>query len=162
MNLLKKWRNSDRSDGNRTTALTKHDGGSDWFSRMRGEIDQAFDRFWTGDLASLPAFNAWPAVDMSEDEDKLTLRVDVPGLDEKDVDIEISGNLLTIRGSREQEHTDSKHRRRERLSGSFARTVTLPSYVDMAKVEARYDKGVLTLTAPKMPGKGPRRVKVSA
>jgi HSP20 family protein len=176
MNLLKRWRKHENGGGSAggTTALSRRGehGFDDVFSRMRGELDRTFDRLWKdpwsalddsfGLPSTLNTFNAWPAVDVSEDDHAVTLRVDVPGLDEKDLDVEASGNLLTIRGSREEEHADGKHRRRERLTGSFVRTVTLPSYVDASALEARYDKGVLTITAPKQPGKGPRRVKVSS
>lgn len=163
MNILKKWRKNNDGD----TGLAKREGGNRGFlSPFGGGADQLFDRLWKDPWAALnqdlPALAEWPAVDIAEDDQAVTLRVDVPGLDEKDLDIEVSGNLLTIRGSREEEHSDRKHRRRERVSGSFVRTLTLPSYVDTAAIGARYDKGVLTLTAPKVPGKGPRRVTVAA
>jgi HSP20 family protein len=88
--------------------------------------------------------------------------VDVPGINAKDIEVDVSGNLLTVRGSREEEKKSKTGGvwRHERHSGSFLRTVTLPTYVDSAKVEAKYDKGVLTITAPKIPGAGPKRVPV--
>jgi HSP20 family protein len=179
MNLLKRWRGHHRDNGG--NALVKHQGdhrglvkGGD-FRDFRKEIDRVFDRVWRdfdrdpwSALTSLPeqfgSVSNWPAVDVAEDENAVTLRVDVPGLDEKDLDVEVSGNLLTIRGSREDEWSGKKHgvRRRERVSGSFARTITLPSYVDSAKVEAKYEKGTLTVTVPKIPGHGPRRVQVTS
>jgi HSP20 family protein len=115
-------------------------------------------------LSNLSNLSNWPAVDVSEDDNSVTVRCDVPGLDAKDLDVRVSGNLLTVSGSRRDEWSDKKHglRRQERLSGSFSRTITLPSYVDAEKVEARYDKGTLTVSVPKVPGKGPRRVKVTA
>jgi len=182
MNLLKKWRKREHGDGN---ALVKHGrGGEQGLSRpgdfrehFREQIDRAFDRVWKDfdrdpwsalstlpeQLSSLSSWN-WPAVDMAEDDRAITLRVDVPGLDEKDLEVEVSGNLLTVRGSRRDEWDERKHgvRRRERVSGSFARTITLPQYADGANVEARYDKGTLTVTVPKVPGKGPKRVAVTA
>ena len=106
----------------------------------------------------------WPAIDVSEDEKAMTVRCDVPGLDPKDLDVQVSGNVLTVSGSREDEWDGKKHgvHRRERVSGSFSRSVPLPSHVDGSKVEAKYDKGTLTITVPKIPGKGPRRVQVTA
>jgi HSP20 family protein len=108
----------------------------------------------------------WPAVDVSEDESSVTVRCDVPGLDANDLDVEVSGNLLTIRGSRQDEWSDSNKkrgvRRQERVIGSFARTITLPSYVDASNVDAKYEKGTLTLTVPKIPGKCPRRIEVKS
>jgi len=103
----------------------------------------------------------WPAMDVSEDEKAVTFHVDVPGLGPKDVEVEISDGLLSIRGKRQEERTEGDgNSRHERFTGSFTRTVTLPPDVDVAKAEASYDKGVLTVTAPRVPGKGPRRVAV--
>jgi len=121
----------------------------------------AFDRLGE----QLNTLAAWPAVDVSEDDHGVTVRCDVPGLDAKDLDVRVSGNLLTVSGSRHDEWTDKKRggvRRQERVSGSFSRTIPLPSYVDAAKPEAKYEKGTLTVVVPRVPGKGPRRVTVKA
>lgn len=136
-------------------------------SLFRRGIERAFNRTrralehspWTifDDLSS------WPAIDVAEDEKLLTLRVDVPGLKPNEIDVEVSGNLLSIRGERTEELKDEKRGgtyRHERFSGSFSRTVTLPSYVNADKVDAKYDKGVLVLSIPKIPGAGPKRVVV--
>jgi len=177
MNLLKKWRKNNNGNDDTRDALARRDakhgreGGDAFLARMRGELDQTFERFWNDfgrnpwsalNSFDLPALKAWPAVDVAEDERAVTVRADVPGLDERDLDVQVSGNLLTIRGSREEAHEDKARRQHERLTGSFVRTLTLPAYVDPAAVEARYDKGVLTVTVPKIPGRGPKRVKVSA
>jgi HSP20 family molecular chaperone IbpA len=139
-------------------------------SLFRREVERALDRAWGAfEGARLGAFGEldvpeWPAMDVSEDDKAVTYRVDVPGLGPKDVEIEVAGDRLSIRGTRREERTenDGGRRRRERFVGSFARTVTLPPYADGEKVEASYDKGVLTVTAPKVPGRGPRRVAVKA
>lgn len=112
---------------------------------------------------SLP-LGTWPAIDISEDERAMTVRCDVPGLDVKDLDVQVSGNVLTVSGSRDDEWKGKKHgvQRRERVSGRFARAVTLPSHIDGTKVDAKYDKGTLTITIPRIPGAGPRRVQVKA
>jgi len=115
-------------------------------------------------LSNLSDLPNWPAVDVSEDDHTVTVRCDVTGLDAGDLDVQVSGNLLTVSGSRQDEWSDKKHglRRQERVSGTFSRTIPLPSYVDAEKVEARYDKGTLTVNVPKIAGKGPRRVTVKA
>jgi HSP20 family protein len=184
MKLLSKWR---KGDGNGGRALTtRRDGGGQGFKglgRFRDEVDKVFDRVWrdfdrdpwsamtrwpdwSSDFGRLGAAAnvSWPAIDMAEDEKAVTLRVDVPGLDEKDLDVSVSGGTLTISGSRADEWEDKGKGvfRRERVAGSFSRSVQLPSYVDPDKLEARYEKGTLTLIVPKVPGKGPRRVKVTA
>jgi HSP20 family protein len=179
MNLLKrrsKQREDGRGDGSSTLA-TRQRGGSDMvFDRFRSEMDRVFDRVWrdidSGDpwsaLSRLPnAFGNltdWPAIDMAEDDKAILLRIDVPGLEPKDIDVELSGNVLTLRGQRSDEWSDNAKGvyRRERRSGSFRRTIPLPDYVEPDKIEARYDKGTLTLTVPKAPGKGPKRVQVKA
>ncbi len=106
----------------------------------------------------------WPAIDISEDEHAMHVRCDVPGLDAKELDVQVSGNVLTVSGSRDDEWKSKKHgvHHRERVSGRFARAVTLPSHVDGSQVEAKYEKGTLTITVPRIPGKGPRRVQVKA
>ena len=138
-------------------------------SLFRREVERALDRAWGAfEGARLGAFGGldvpeWPAMDVSEDDKAMTFRVDVPGLGPRDVNIEVSGNVLSIHGQRTEERSEGGgggRTRRERFTGSFARAVTLPPGVDGEKVEASYDKGVLTVTAPKVPGKGPRRVAV--
>ncbi|HEV2295404.1 MAG TPA: Hsp20/alpha crystallin family protein [Tepidisphaeraceae bacterium] len=115
--------------------------------------------------SALSEFSGWPAIDTAEDENSYTVRVDVPGIDPKDVELEVSGNVLSIRGSRQDEWSDENKKRgiirRERRSGSFLRSLPLPDYVDAEKVEARYENGTLTVMAPKIAGKGSRRVPVT-
>ena len=149
------------------------EGGSDLgrrenLSTFRREMERAFDRAWS-ELERNPfeaAIDgpAWPAIDVAEDDKSVTLRVDVPGMAPKDVDVEVSGNQLTVRGQREEkrETKNGGAQRQERYLGSFYRTVTLPSYTDTAKTEAKYDKGVLTVIVPKVPGQGPKHVEVKA
>src|SRR5436189_4920725 len=88
-----------------------------------------------------------PPVDIYEDEHKITLTIEVPGIDEKDIDVRIENNTLTVHGERkyEKEEKEENYRRVERQYGSFTRTFTLPSTVDPEKVEANYDKGVLKI-----------------
>lgn len=177
MNLVKKLfkHDSGRGGGN---ALAKRERGGLFRKHSFGDIDRVCRDFERDPLAMfrdpwsmldrmserLNHLSNWPAIDISEDENAMTVRCDVPGLDARDLDVQVSDNVLTVSGARGDEWDGNKHgvRRRERISGSFSRTVTLPSYVDGAKVEARYDKGTLTITVPKIPGKGPRRVEVKA
>jgi len=172
MNLIRKWRGH-REQDREQRVLTRHGREDRPLARLRDEMDRLFDRMWKdfdrnpfSALTSLPEtldqITSWPAMDVAEDDKTMTIRLDVPGLDAKDVDIEVSGNQLTVRGQRHDEFKEEKKGvfRRERYSGSFARSVTLPAYVDPGKVDARYDKGTLTITVPKIPGQGPRRVPI--
>ena len=169
-----------KRDGGRESdgrALAKRERGRDLgLTRFRDEIDQLFERAWRdfenfgrepwSALSTLSDFSGWPAVDTAEDEHNYTVRIDVPGMDPKDVELEVSGRTLTVRGSRQDEWSDANKRRgvirRERRSGSFLRSLPLPDYVDADKLEARHENGTLTVTVPKVPGKGPRRVPVTA
>lgn len=133
---------------------------------LQQQIDDAFNKmrraFDEGLMPQLGSWTQWPAVDIAEDEKVVTLRADLPGVEAKDLDVEVSGNALTIRGSRQEEKKEEQggYRRQERRFGSFSRTISLPNYVDAGKIDARYDKGVLTVTVPKIPGHDSKRVSV--
>lgn len=164
MRMIDKLRNR---GGAATTPPLRTRNGDSAADRFGGEIEKSIEQLWRafelGPWAALSAkLSLWPAIDETEDPQGITLRVDVPGLEPDDVDVEVSGNLLTIRGSREEKSEEKKpgFRRHERRSGSFCRTVSLPPYVDADKVEASYDKGILTVKVPRIPGEGPRRVTV--
>jgi HSP20 family protein len=174
MNFLKKWRGNEGREEQQGT-LSRAGREQRPLSRLREEMNRAFERVWKDfdrdpwtAMARAPEMlgqlSDWPAMDMAEDEKSLTIRVDVPGLEAKDVDVEVSGNQLSVRGQRQDEFKEEQKGlyRRERYSGSFARTITLPAHVDASRVEASYDKGTLTITAPKIPGQGPRRVRVKS
>ena len=104
-----------------------------------------------------------PAIDVTEDKDKIVLQADVPGLAEKDVDIQIEKDVLTLRGERalERKSDDGEHHYRyERVSGQFVRSFTLPPTVDTEHVTAAIKDGVLTLTLPKKPEAEPKKIAV--
>ena len=104
-----------------------------------------------------------PAVDVYEDEHNVTLKIEVPGIDEKDIDVRIENNTLTVHGERkiEKEEKEENYRRVERQYGSFTRTFNLPPSVDAEKVQADYDKGVLKITLPKKAEAKPKQIKVN-
>ena len=104
-----------------------------------------------------------PAVDVYEDEHSITLKIEVPGIDEKDIDVRIENNTLTVHGERkiEKEEKEENYRRVERQYGSFTRTFTLPTTVDSEKVSANYDKGVLKIALPKKAEAKPKQIKVN-
>jgi HSP20 family protein len=161
------------SDGGQLSKTSPDRGGIARASDFRRQIDRTlvrlmrqFDRDPIRALFSLPQqldrIANWPAIDIAEDEKAITVRVDVPGMNPDELNIEVSGNQLTIRGQKQDEWSDNERgvRRRERVSGSFARTITLPADADAQNVQARYDRGTLAITIPKIPGKGPRHVQV--
>src|ERR1700693_800760 len=104
-----------------------------------------------------------PPVDVYEDEHNVTLKIEVPGIDEKDIDVRIENNTLTVHGERkfEKEEKEENFRRVERQYGSFTRQFTLPNTVDPEQVNATYDKGVLKITLAKKAEAKPKQIKVN-
>jgi len=107
---------------------------------------------------------AWtPAIDVIEKEDKFLVKVELPGVKEEDVDVSVSGDMLTISGEKKTESEVKKkgYYFSESSYGSFSRSVTMPSTVDAGKIAANYDKGVLEITLPKIAEVKPKKVVVS-
>src|ERR1700689_1277142 len=104
-----------------------------------------------------------PPVDVYEDEHNITLKIEVPGIDEKDIDVRIENNTLTVHGERkfEKEEKEENYRRVERQYGSFTRTFTLPTTVDANQVQANYDKGVLKINLAKKAEAKPKQIKIN-
>jgi HSP20 family protein len=104
-----------------------------------------------------------PLVDIYEDEHNITLKIEVPGIDEKDIDVRIENNMLTVSGERkiENEEKQENFRRVERHYGSFSRSFTLPSSVDPAQVSADYEQGVLKIHLAKKAEAKPKQIKIN-
>ena len=136
-----------------------------WHS-FRSEMDRLFDRFSGG--FGFPSLRrvfdiepAWrsassfsfsvPAIDMSEDEKAYKISAELPGIDAKDIDVSVSGDMLVLKGEKrqEKEEKDKNYHFSERAYGSFQRAFDLPASVDRDKVAADFSKGVLTITLPK-------------
>ncbi len=115
-------------------------------------------------LLSAETSRPWtPGVDIKETENDIVLHADVPGVEEKDLDIKVEDGTLTLKGERkfEQAKKDEGYHRIERSFGSFVRCFSLPESVDPEKAEAQYKNGVLTVTLPKKEVAKPRNIKVS-
>src|ERR1700741_1029156 len=112
---------------------------------------------------SLTTTSFAPPVDVYEDEHNVTLKIEVPGIDEKDIDVRIENNVLTVHGERkfEKEEKEENYRRVERQYGSFPRPFTLPTTVDAEKVQADYEKGILKIVLPKKAKAKPKQIKVN-
>jgi HSP20 family protein len=112
---------------------------------------------------SLSTSSFAPAVDVYEDEHSIALKIEAPGVDEKDIDVRIENNVLTVHGERkfEKEEKEENFRRIERQYGSFTRTFNLPTTVDTESVSANYDKGVLKVTLAKKSEAKPKQIKVN-
>jgi HSP20 family protein len=112
---------------------------------------------------ALTTTNFAPPVDIYEDEHNISLRMEVPGIDENDIDVRIEGNTLTVHGERklEKDEKEENYRRIERQYGSFTRSFTLPNSVDPSQVSAHYDKGVLKISLAKKAEAKPKQIKVN-
>jgi len=104
-----------------------------------------------------------PPVDIYEDEHTISLKMEVPGIDEKEIDVRIENTTLTVHGERkfEKEEKEENFRRVERQYGGFTRSFTLPSSLDTAQVSANYDKGVLKIRLAKKAEAKPKQIKVN-
>jgi HSP20 family protein len=132
-------------------------------STLQDRINRAFRESRSGNDDSLTTSSFAPAVDVYEDEHTVTLKIEVPGIDEKDIDVQVENNTLTVHGERkiEKEEKEENYRRVERQYGSFTRTFTLPTTVDSDSVSATYDKGVLKIALPKKAEAKPKQIKVT-
>ncbi len=135
------------------------------FNTLQDRINRVFRESYSGSGQddSLTTSSFAPAVDVYEDEHKVALKIEVPGIDEKDIDVRVENNTLTVHGERkiEKEEKEENYRRVERQYGSFTRTFTLPTTVDTEKVSATYDKGVLKIALPKKAEAKPKQIKVT-
>lgn len=144
------------------------DGGTTALTRLRDEMDHLFERFF-GDAWPLGAMEGLmgrsgmgPRIDLAETDNDITLKADLPGVDPKEVDVQVVGNMLTIRGEKKLEKEDKKRDYHfvERQYGSFQRSLQLPTSVDPDKVDASFKDGVLTVTMAKRPDARPKRIAV--
>jgi HSP20 family protein len=107
--------------------------------------------------------SSWsPSVDIFETENELVLTAEVPGIDEKDIEIKLEDNTLTLKGERkfEKETKEENYHRIERAYGSFYRSFTLPSYINQDKISAEHQNGILKVIMPKQTELKPRNVKI--
>ncbi len=148
------------------TAPVQAQGNASPFQRLHREIDRLFDDFgridWRlpfgrGDFGpdiKWPGHGEWelaPAMDVAEKKDAYEITAELPGIDEKDIEIKLSNGTLTIKGEKteEKEEKDKEYFVSERRFGSFHRMMTVPEGVDTDKIEASFAKGVLTVRLPK-------------
>lgn len=111
----------------------------------------------------ISSWESGPPVDIIEDDLKLTFKVEVPGIEEKDIQVEVEDNALTVRGERkiEKDVKEEDFRRMERHYGVFVRSFALPPSVDAEKIEANYNHGVLAIQVPKRAEAKPKQTKVN-
>ena len=156
-----------KTEANPAAQATK---ASDWqpFEALRNQVDRLFHDFQTGFLQapsyrslldSEPfwhrdfGFNVTPAIDIVEKEKAFEVTAELPGLDVKNIELQLSDNVLTIKGEKQEEKQEKAkdHYVSERRYGSFRRSLQVPGSVDADKIEANFKSGVLTVMLPKSP-----------
>lgn len=134
------------------------------FQELRKEVDRLFQEFfgksyfperWEG--------IEWvPSIDVSETEDEIIVKADIPGVKPEDIEINLVDNVLTIKGEKKREKEEKKENfyRVERYYGTFMRSIQIPSEVDVEKIKAQYKDGVLKVTLPKKPESKGKTIKI--
>ncbi len=134
-------------------------------STLQREMNRLFQDYSTtrGGDEDITTSSFAPPVDIYEDEHNITLKVEVPGIDQKDIDVRLENNTLTVRGERkfEKEEKEENFHRVERRYGSFYRAFTLPNTVDPDSVTADYDNGLLKIKLAKKAEAKPKQIKVN-
>jgi len=144
------------------TVLTRWDPFRE-LNVLQDRMNRLFQDFAPRGEQDLTTGNFVPPVDIYEDEHSVTLKVEVPGLDPKDVDVQVENNTLTIKGERkfEKEEKEENFHRIERRYGSFIRSFALPTTVDTDNVKADYENGVLKVQLAKRAEAKPKQIKVN-
>ena len=126
-------------------------------------LNRLFQEFSRGNDELLTSGTFVPAVDIYEDERSITLKIEVPGMNEKDLDIKLENNTLTVSGERkfEKEEKEENFHRIERRYGSFSRSFTLPNTVESENVQADYENGILSIKLAKRAEARPKQIKVN-
>ena len=142
-----------RPFGRRPEVATR---GDDPFRALRREMDRVFEGFgrdlgWA--LGDLPVGAMAPSIDVTESDTELKIEAEMPGVDEKDVEVTLTDNVLTVRGEKKAEKEEKKkdYHLVERSYGAYARSITLPFAAEPDKAKASFKNGVLSITLPKPP-----------
>ena len=135
-------------------------------SRLRREMDRLWDDYFGAGRRGLQPLQAEfaPAVDVTETAEAVVVKAEVPGMDAKDINISVTGDVLTIKGEKksEREEKEESYHLVERSYGSFSRSLVLPAAVVLDNIEAKYDKGVLTVTCPKKEEVKPKAIEIKS
>ncbi len=131
------------------------------FAFLQNEIDRLFNEVGRG-LPGAGVGDIVPRIDVAETDKAIEVTVELPGLEEKDVQIDFTDDVLTIKGEKksEKEEKDKNHQISERSYGSFLRAIQLPPGVDPAAIDASFAKGVLTVKAPKPAPRVTKKIKI--
>jgi HSP20 family protein len=133
---------------------------------IQDELNRLFGRTFTGGEPMRPtATGSWmPAMDVYETEGSIVAKLELPGIEPREVDVAVEDQTLTVTGKREfsSETNEENYHRVERRYGSFVRSITLPQTADVEKVSASFDQGVLTIEVPKVERARPKKIEIKA
>ena len=132
---------------------------------LRNHTNRVFGDFYfptNREEGDLPMWNWNPVVDVYDNDDNIVLKAEIPGIDKKDIEIDVKGRVLTLKGERssDNEVKEDNYYRRERCFGKFERAFTLPVDVEPDKIKANYKDGVLEIDIPKPEEKKPKQITV--
>ncbi|RVC60892.1 MAG: Hsp20/alpha crystallin family protein [Mesorhizobium sp.] len=144
-----------RGNGDQLPSVFR-DNDRDPFLSLHREVNRLFDDVFRGFDSSLPAFgrassfaSGWPSVEISDGEKAVKVTAEVPGLEEKDIEVLLDDGVLTLKGEKRSEMEDKDRQFSERYYGRFERRIRLGYEVEQDKIDARFKNGVLTVTLPK-------------
>ncbi len=143
--------------------LTKNNNKELKVNNLKNDLDKLFDDFFFFSPTSM-FVNDWdPTLEIKEEKDVIIVKAEIPGLDEKDLDVRIENNTLILSGEKKEEKKEEKKNYvfSERKYGSFYRTVSLPEGINKNKAKASLKKGVLSIEIPREPGKEPKKIAVT-
>lgn len=135
----------------------------DELERMRRELDRLSGDF-SGSVFRLPTAGVFPLVNVTEDHNTYYVRAELPGVKTDELNISVTGETLTLSGERNlpEESEKASYHRREREAGSFSRVISLPTRLEVDKVKAHAEDGVLTVVLPKAESAKPRQIAVKS
>jgi HSP20 family protein len=161
-NVFDHHKRRERGDIIERSSLVPWRGGE--LTSFRREMDRIFDRFFESWPFRLSAEDRpWaPTADVSETAKEIVVKAELPGMDAKDIEVSVQGDILTVRGERRQEKEEKgeNFHRVERSYGSFSRSIQLPAEVDANKVKATYKDGILKLNMPKTKAAAVKKIAV--
>lgn len=144
------------------SAITRRDPFLN-LTNWQDQVNRIFESAFPGRTDSSTMTTWAPAVDIYETENELVLKADLPDMNEKDLDIRVENNMLTVRGERkfEQKVKEDNYLRIERTYGSFSRSFSLPNTISTENIKAEYKNGVLSVEMPKRAESKPKQVKIN-
>ena len=145
--------------------VSRWEDPSEMMTRLQSELDHTLRQVFGGKASSQSAPVMWtPNTDLREDDNEIVIKMDLPGVKPEDVDIELSGDTLVVKGERKFEDVDKRkdYVRIERSFGTFQRSWTVTTAVQADAIKAEFKDGVLTITLPKAEAAKPKKVQVTS